>query len=239
MKGEPMYKTTLKAILIILLIVGFAYAGSQQTTSTPASTIITNARYYLNEPSAVFWSDTELLVWLNQGTIDIVGRNKALESSESVSLIANTVEYSLTDAYLAITDVVYLSPDSGVWVSKGLIRSNPSSVGHESAVGEPVYWYEKGELLGVFPVLSSLDGSSPETVTAYYITRPTAVTSGQNVLIPAHYEHALTLYITARAWYKDGQFAKGARMMAEYYEELDRFRIDFNEQIKIPRESVK
>lgn len=229
-----MKRTFLKIFLILFVFTGLAFAGSQQTSSTLASAIIINARYYLNEPTAVFWGDAELLIWLNQGTMDIVARNKAMETSESVTLADSTIEYSLSNAYLGITDVVFINASS---VSKGLIKSNPSSVGHESAVGEPVYWYEKGNKLGIFPVLSS--GATSTSVTVYTITRPTAVTSGQSILLPAHYEHALTLYIAARAWYKDGQFAKGGRMMAEYYEELDRFRIDFNEQIKLPKESVK
>jgi len=222
--------------VVFLAISGMVYAGSQQTSSTPASTIIINARYYLNEPTEVFWSDDELLVWLNKGTLDIATRTKCLESWESVSLAADTVEYTLSDSYIAITDVVYSDASDAL---KGLIKSNPSSVGHESAVGEPSYWYSAGNKLGIFPSLAAIDGTTAETVRAYYVTRPTDVTSGQNVLVPAHYDHALTLYIAARAWYKDGQFAKGNRLMAEYYEELDRFRLDYNEQIKQAKESVK
>jgi len=231
-----MRKTILYAALAIFFVAGLVYAGSQQTSSTTASTILTNARYYLNEPSAVFWSDAELLVWLNQGTLDIVTRTKCLESWESVSLAADTIEYTLSDNYLAITDVVYSDASDTL---KGLIKSNPSSVGHESAVGEPSYWYSAGNKLGIFPSLAAIDGTTPETVRAYYVTRPTDITSAQNVLVPAHYDHALTLYVVARAWYKDGQLAKGNRLMAEYYEQLDRFRLDYNEQIKQPKESVK
>jgi len=86
-------KKLILTILACFLIVSTAFGGSQQTSSTAASTIIVNARYYLNESSASFWSDTELLVWVNQGTMDIVGRTRCLENSEAVSLLANTVEY--------------------------------------------------------------------------------------------------------------------------------------------------
>ena len=98
----------LKRVLIIVFVLLFTvsvFAGSQQTSSTLASAIITTARYYLNEATASFWADAELLVWLNLGTRDIVARTKCLESSKSITLVPNTVEYSvvsITDAGLAI-----------------------------------------------------------------------------------------------------------------------------------------
>ena len=229
-------KTILWAFLALLLVVGIVYGGSQQTSSTAASTIVTNARYYLNEPSAVFWADAELLVWLNQGSVDIVARTKCLASVETVTLATDTIEYTLSANYLAVTDVVYVNTLS-TWT--GLIRSNPSSIAHGGAEGNPVYWYEAGSRLGMYPAMAAINAATGETARAYYVARPVAVTLGENVLVPAHYDHALTLYVAARAWYKDGQFAKAGRLMAEYYEELDRFRLDYNEQIRIPKEAVK
>ena len=125
------------------------FAGSQQTSSTLASTIITRARYYLNEATASFWADAELLDWVNQGTMDIVGRTRCLESSESISLAANTVEYSVTGPYLDISTVIYTDQNG---VKKGLVRKNPQSIGH-SRDNVPTWWYEWDGKLGVFPAL--------------------------------------------------------------------------------------
>ena len=135
--------------LACLLIVSTAFGGSQQTSSTAASTIIVNARYYLNESSASFWSDTELLVWVNQGTMDIVGRTRCLENSEAVSLLANTVEYSITGPYIDITTVLYNDYNG---VKKGLVRKNPQSIGHSRDL-EPSWWYEWNGKVGIFPAL--------------------------------------------------------------------------------------
>ena len=210
---------------------GFAVCASVKTSSTTASAIIVSARYYLNEPTEVFWLDVELLAWLNTGTMDIFARGKVLECSESIDLSVGTIEYALSERYLGITDVIYVNSDSA---SKGLIRSNPRSVGHTS-VDEPAYWYEIGGMLGIFPATST----ASETATVYYLARPTDVATDESVLIPAHYENALSLFIAARAWIKDEQLAKSDRAMAEYYEEIDRFRIDYNERIKRTRESVQ
>lgn len=163
-------------LFILLLLAGMAYSGSQQTSSTAASTIITRARYYLNETSASFWSDTELLAWINQGTVDIGARTQCLESSESVTLAANTYEYSISGTYIDLATVVY-NDSSGA--KKGLTRKNPQSVGSVRNVGEPVYWYEWAGKVGVFPMIPVITsaglaiGSTTTNVSttafAYYI----------------------------------------------------------------------
>jgi len=144
-------KRLLAAVSLIILFISLVFAGSQQTSSTPASTIITNARYYLNDASSAtaFWGDTELLAWVNHGTMDIVGRTRCLESSESVTLVPNTVEYSITGPYIDISTVVYNDMNS---VKKGLVRKNPQSIGH-STDSVPTWWYEWNGKVGIFPAL--------------------------------------------------------------------------------------
>ena len=132
-----------------MLSVSVVFAGSQQTSTTLASTIITNARYYLNESSANFWTDAELLVYLNQGTVDIVSRTRCLEGSESVSLAANTIEYSLTGPYIAVETAIFTDQNG---VKKGLVKKNPQSVGH-SRDAVPTWWYEWDGKIGIFPSL--------------------------------------------------------------------------------------
>uniref|UniRef100_A0A6M3IZY7 Uncharacterized protein n=1 Tax=viral metagenome TaxID=1070528 RepID=A0A6M3IZY7_9ZZZZ len=133
----------------LLIIAGTVFAGSQQTSSTLASTIITNARYYLNETTASFWTDAELLIWVNAGTKDIVSRTRCLESSESISLLANTTEYTITGPYIDISTVVYNDING---VKKGLVRKNPQSIGHSTDI-DPTWWYEWNGKLGIFPPL--------------------------------------------------------------------------------------
>lgn len=113
-----------------------------------ASTIITNARSYLNESTASFWTDTELLVYLNNGTLDIVSRTKCLENTEPISILPNTIEYSITGPYIEIIAVVYNEPGG---IRKGLIHKELNEIGSIRDVGEPVYWYEWNEKVGLFP----------------------------------------------------------------------------------------
>jgi len=142
-------KKYLLIALALILVTAVVFAGSQQTSATLASTIITSARYYLNEATASFWADAELLVWVNHGTMDIVGRTRCLESSEAVTLVPNTVEYSITGPYIDISTVVYNDANGE---KKGLVRKNPQSIGH-STDNVPTWWYEWNGKAGIFPAL--------------------------------------------------------------------------------------
>ena len=142
-------KRFLYTILLLILTVS-VFAGSQETSSTPASTIITYARWYLNETSENYWEDDELLIWVNQGTMGIVARTRALESSESVTLLTNTIEYSITGPYIDLETVIY-NDENGR--QKGLLRKNPQSIGSKRT-GEPTYWYEwSGKSVFILPFL--------------------------------------------------------------------------------------
>ena len=210
------------AVLVILLIPGIAFAGSQQTSTTLASAIITNARYYLNEPSERFWSDIELLAYLNDGSIDIVARTHCLEATEVEVLVTDQLAYSLGDSFIVIKAVVY---DDIKALRRGRIESLGDVLGTS---GEPVYWTQWGDDVLVYPVPDAT--ANGNNIEVYTITRPAAVASGAAVLVPAHFDRALTLYIVSQALKKDRRYAESNAVLAEYLSELDRFRADFSYQ---------
>ncbi len=229
-------------VLLCLSFVGLlsvqVYSESQTVSGTIASAIITQARYYLNEPTAVLWADDELLVWLNEGMVDIAARTQCLVGTERIDLVANQYNYSLnsTNINYKALDIVYLEPSGSDFSWKGLKKGNPRSVGHVSASGVPSYWYESGSVIAIYPTLSAI---TTNKVDIYFAKRPATVASGAALTIPAQYDNALIKYVAARAWYKDGQFAKGGRLMAEYLEQLDRFRVDYAEQPITSSDAIK
>lgn len=341
----------IKYIIIALLICIQCYAGNQTTSSTDASVIVTRARAYLNDPTTYggtqksVWSDTQLLQWLNDGTIDIVTRTKCLEGSETITILQNTEEYTVTGPYLSIIRVVYNDTFKGKKKKLDLM----DEIGRTKEL-EPSYYYEISGKVGIYPSLSIMtdanlaigstntnvssagfayvindkvytktavaEGTAPgndvvpqgkygavafdigadatidatesygnaigyttaalaaaslplvadghirlgyvtasksdgaftfgttalnaanttvafsdtnPTLTVYFVSRPAAVTSSDDVLVPAQYDRALTLYIVAQALYKDGKFNKASRIMTEYLAELDRYRSDYVE----------
>lgn len=198
------------------------YAANQTTSSSTGTTIITKARYYLNESTASFWTDAELLAWLNDGVLDIVSRTHCLEGNETETITTGTTEYAISTAYITVKGVVY----NGV---QALRKGSIEHMGDTTDVGEPAYYFIWDNNLVIYPTPDS--GASGYALTTYLVERPTAIVAGGTVAVPAQYDRALVLYIVAQALFKDEKFAKAGRFMAEYLSELDRFRVDFNTQL--------
>jgi len=205
-----------------------AAIGASETT---AQTIIDRVRYSLAEPVPLYWSDSELLVWVNYGVRDIHARARPMICQEDITLTTAT-EYSLTYDYIGAIDARYIDTNG---VEKGLIRSTPTHLGHEPAVGEPTWFYEIGDKIGVFPATSV----ASETLTVYFQYMPQDITLTDNVFLPAEYDRALMIFVIGRAWYKLGQYSKADYYLEEYYKELDRFRYDLEETPKMVRRSVR
>jgi hypothetical protein len=156
MKRKPVTLKGLSCLFVILTIlyllccVTAAWAGSQTTSSTLASTIITRARYYLNEPTASFWSDAELLVYLNDGTLDIAARTHCLEDVETEILVEAQQIYPLGDPFIVVKHVVYND-------EKALLKGNIQEIGQVlgsgegDELGEPAYWAQWENNVIVYP----------------------------------------------------------------------------------------
>lgn len=195
--------------------------------------MITNARSYLNEITPNFWTDAELLVYLNNGTMDIVARTHCLEGLETEQLVENQISYPLADAFLAIRAVIY---DQGSGNERGLLRGNLQSVGHPKGSVEPIYWCQERDNVIVYPKPDASHSGVSFNIDVYTVIRPSSVISSADVLVPAFFDRALALYIAAQGFFKDSQFGKAERFMSEYLSELDRYRTDL---VTVPKESVK
>jgi hypothetical protein len=230
-----MKKTVFVFIFAIIVSVSLVWAGSQQTSSTLASTIVTKARYHLNDADInnnYLWSDEELLTYINDGILDIQSRSHALETTKVITLTPDTIAYAISAVnYISIIAAIY---DNGTSPEQALLRGNLQSIGWVEELGEPAYWIDWGGSVLLYPRANT--EASGDQVTLYLLTRPSAITLNDNIPIPAHYDHILPLYVAARAYFRDGQTGKASRLMAEYEVAIDRWRADFNERPKEPRE---
>jgi len=217
--------------------------GSQTTSSTTVADFITDVRYLINEPldtagedSDAFWKDDEdLLKYINDGCRDIATRTGCLEETESVTLVASTLEYTISSTtYMVVQAVIYTDASGD---KKGLKRGTPTHVGHEGQDDVPEYWYEYDGKVGIYPVLSSV---TTETATLYMTTLPAELTTTTDTIpTPAHYDVTLKYYVAAQAFLKDRQISRYDGLMSQYYKIIDRYRADFNEQVKESEDVVK
>jgi hypothetical protein len=225
-------KLSLVLFLVLVTLASLAWGVSQTTSSSTVSTLLTRIRYYLHEPSAVFWSEAELTAYLNDAVYDVVGRTMCTETTELVAMVSGTTEYSLSTNYIAISGAVHY--DGSIY--KGLLPGTIASLGHyDEAIDEPEFWYEWNNNIGVYPIPAS--GTS---VIVYLIPKPTGVTATNSVIeTPAIYDRALVLYAAAQALYKDGKVATASRLMSDYLLELDRYSTKFSDKTTPKKEINK
>ena len=137
-------------LIFLLLFACSAYAET-------GTSFTTRARQVLAESSASFWSDDELLVWINDGILDIQARSHANTNKASIEPTWATAseivrEYYLTSNYIGITEILWVDASSLV---KGLIHGTVEDVGNVREMGEPVYWYEMGDRIGIYPTMDT------------------------------------------------------------------------------------
>lgn len=229
-------------IAIISNFVAVAFGASPSVSSTTGATIITDIRRYLNEPStsctSCFWSDSELLSWINDAQMDIAARTQCIENTVSITVAANTLMYSLNTTYIAVSAVQGYTPGDMTSVY-GLQRGHARNVGHlqPRTYTKPELWYDWKGYLGVYPILANANGYM---LTAYVVGEPTDLSATTSYIsTPAIYDRAIKLYAASQALYKGGQYAKASRLMGEYYNEIDRYRQDYVIREKEPVDAVK
>lgn len=63
--------------------------------TTTQAALLADVRARLDEASAAFWTDEELLRWINEATRDIARRAEVLQTTATVTVVAGTNEYTL------------------------------------------------------------------------------------------------------------------------------------------------
>jgi hypothetical protein len=217
--------------LSVLFLASVCFGAPQNTSTTTAASIIEKARDLLNEETAGFWDDEELLRWLNDGMSDIAEKALCLQATETINMTNTTVEYTPTTSYIKVIDVWYTDSDGNIWALK---NATPGSRGINRVEkltdsDGPSYWYEFNGKLGVFPPVTSV---TSETLTVFFAQQSTDVTASQNVGTPAVFDSCLVNYIASMAHLKDRQLDDFDFYWKRYEAELNRFRMDWIEQPK-------
>lgn len=210
-------KNLIKIIIVLVLLVFPVklWAGAQTVSGKTTTEVITSVRYYINENTASFWSDAELLSYINDATTNIIGLSGCSEQLERFPITTGTTEYTLTENYMGIKEVLYISK-TGVTDYKSLLRGDITKVGHASSgtFNDPVYYYEFNGKVGLYPLEDTATGS---TIFVYLNSMPASLTSGSTITTPAFFDRAIIFYTTAQALYKAKLFQSANLFMTQYY----------------------
>lgn len=180
-----------------------------------AAQALHQVRDFLNEPNAVFWTDTEIVAWLAEGCRDFSSKSLMVEDALTLTLVAGQVEYTSSDD-AAMTTMIepytcLYNDGSNNW--KGIMKMHPRMIGNESvnAAGAPRYYALHHNSLWIWPAPTA----AMVTAGAYLRVLYSAVTDDIED-IHEEYQHIPLLYTKAMCKYKDQKFAEGNALMTIY-----------------------
>jgi hypothetical protein len=182
-----------------------------------ASAVIGRAQTILQDTTAVRWSQTELLGWLNAGQREVVMvRPDACTKIANVTCVAGTKQAIPSADGIMLIDVIRNMGASGTTPGKS-IRKVPREIldaqtpGWHSmtATAEVLHYTFEPRAPKNFYVYPPSTGSV--SVEILYSASPTDVAVVSNVLgVDDIYEEALVDYILYRAYSKDSEYAGNA-----------------------------
>jgi len=223
-------KRFIVAVLLVFLCVSPVLGAGQSVSGVTAQTIIDRVKANLNTTSSAFWSDLDLLRWMDEGVKEIQALTHAIQDTTTIELSGNTMEYSWTGVsnYMTVENVTYRSGASNAWSFKGLKKATVAIIGNTSDKGPPEYWYEWDNKIGVWP--KPTDAYSGNSIFVYYAPIPDGVESGTSPIeLPAMYDGPLIWYVTCFAKKREKRFEEAAVYMGRYNQILGRFRLDLVE----------
>lgn len=183
--------------------------------SLTLSTATTQVRDILNEDTSVFWSDTEIQQWIQEGVMDFSSKSLMIEAEGTITLAASKLSYSSSDAaFLSsiIEPYAALYTDS-TGLYKGLIKVHQRMIGNEATntTGAPKYYALHNHKIYIWPKTSATVVAASGSILLLYAKATNDIT-----LVPDEYQHIPLFYAAARCKYKDQKFAEGNAFMSIY-----------------------
>lgn len=173
-------------------------------------------------------SDEEVLLdsWINAGVIDLLLRAKVNVNPGTMTTTTNEGDYTLTQDALAIEDLTYSDASTGL--TRTLTRVTAAdilrfrSATPAAGTNTRYYAFTGNDLFMFYPTPESAD-----TITVYYVPRPTPMTVGSHDPstetygnIPAEYHKAIELYALAEAAeFTDHQPSQYGALYRQQYEQ--------------------
>jgi hypothetical protein len=196
---------------------------------------VQEVRYLLNEPSASFWTDTEIEGWIQQAAMDISVKTLCTTKEGTITLVQNQMRYTSTDETwledLIKSEVVWFDFGTG---TRGLQRVEPHMFGHlqVKSAGEPRYFYEDGKKFFIWPKPDAT--ASGKDLSIIYSTTTNDITE-----LREEYQQLTFLYATSMAKAKDRKFQEAQLYQQLYLNALNFERQDKHEMGTMPTETFK
>lgn len=176
--------------------------------------VINDIRQELLEPVPGFWTDPNLLTWINRAEQDYVGRIRGLESKATVSTVAGQASYELPANWLSSVAVFYNDEQNGVesWYPleatdfQRLSLETPnflnSSADSRSKPRQFTIW-DKTLYLNPIP-----DTNGDGNIVMFFKSKPVPLTSANSSInIDDSLAGGLRAFVLWKAWSQEKEFA--------------------------------
>jgi hypothetical protein len=211
---QGLYGVTLA--LLLLLPVSL-YAGGTTTSGVTAQTVIDRVRADLNETTASFWTDTQLVKWMDEAVKEIVYKTRCVETGTSLYVVKALDRY-VPFSGSTMLDIEKVEHESGVtWVytGSGSTRFDTNYImdlerqpfrnlrsGNDKETGRPKVFSVWNNRIYFYPIADEAQAGT--TLYVYYIPYPTGVTaSASPIETPSYFDLAIYDYVKAKALLKD------------------------------------
>jgi hypothetical protein len=171
---------------------------------TLASALIARVRIRLDEPTAKFWTDPELINYMNEGMRDAGRYTRHIrDKATAISMVSGTAEYTVASNIIEIEKAYYLPGDGRQIPLTGQSYDNMDSVwgSHQNLqTGQPVAFAVWGTPPTLKIKLFPAPDSSSATLSLLVTRLPTAVTAvGDTVDWPPAWEDVIEDYMEMAA----------------------------------------
>jgi hypothetical protein len=186
---------------------------------------VEDVRQLCNEPSAVFWTDSEFEDWIAEGTRIIAGKALCVEGSDNITLVTNQLIYNNADGVttwaancLEQYAAIY---NDGNNKYKGLQFIHPKQIGNVMTYtsGEPRYYSFHNRSFYIWPLTSS--DYNGNTINVLYAKETEDITD-----LNDEYQHLAILWAFAKAKEKDMKFQEAQQLKGQFFQELSFLRQD-------------
>lgn len=186
---------------------------------------VADARQLLNEPTAVYWADSELEDWIKEGVRIIAAKSLQVEADDNITLVTDQLIYNLADG-VTTWAADCLEPYAAIYNNgsnkyKGLQLIHPKQIGQLMTFtpGDPKYYSFHNRSFYVWPLATSAENG--RVISVLYAKETDDITE----LFDEH-QHLAVIWAQARAMEKDHKYQTAASLKAQFFQELDFTRKD-------------
>lgn len=188
--------------------------------------IIDAVRSTLVEPVAGFWSDAEILAWVNRAELDFNNRTHILEGKSVTGTTEGVGEIPLPSNCLSVRLVLYNNANTGSGATPNWVRVYPSNLekfGQQTpnflntttgAIGAPRSYAIWGRNLVLYP---PPDNTTDSNITMYYKAKPIPVSLAASSLnLDDSFKDGLIAYVLWKAYEKEQEVDKSLAQQQIY-----------------------